>query len=298
MKDVILVTDMGIDCDDAVALGILCNYEKTGKCKILAIATSTTRLGASSTVKTICNYYDVKTEIGKMKSPILECDSKNVYAFDVMASFDEKDVERDNVTVIRKSLANAKNKVTLIEIGPLSSLCGVLKSEADEFSCLDGKSLLKEKVDQIYVMGGSFAQNFNNQEKQAKAEWNVLQDISSAKFVVENCPCKMNFLPFECGNFVKTKYVESNNPAYVCMKIFANKDGKDEKTFTRSSWDPVTVMLAIENKPHFYQLSKSGIVSVQDDGLTVFTEKRCGKHRIYLNKGDFDLISKYINSII
>ncbi len=298
MKDIILVTDIGVDCDDAVALGIILNYHNQGKCNLIAIATSTSREGATATIKTICDYYGVSVEIGRMFAPILECDKKNVYALDIMNKFVNKDVEEDNVTIIRKKLAQAKNKVTLVEIGPLTSLAQVLKSEADIYSSLDGIELVKSKVDKVYVMGGSFDQNFIDKERKAKPEWNILQDIKSAKYAIENCPSEMFFLPFEAGVNVASKKGTTENPVWECMKIFAQKDNKDINGYSRSSWDPVTCMLAVEGCKGFYDISPLGKVSVNDDGLTVFSEGNDRMHRIYLIKDNFAEITNYINTLI
>ena len=54
-KQLIFDTDIGMDCDDAAALGILLNAHKRGECEILAITASTGRECATATVKAICN---------------------------------------------------------------------------------------------------------------------------------------------------------------------------------------------------------------------------------------------------
>ena len=54
MKKFILDTDMGVDCDDAVALALLINYKKAGACDILGVTASSTREGATATIRTIC----------------------------------------------------------------------------------------------------------------------------------------------------------------------------------------------------------------------------------------------------
>ena len=51
MKRIILDTDIGVDCDDAVALAMLIGFAKSGHCSIEAITTSTTRRGAVASVR-------------------------------------------------------------------------------------------------------------------------------------------------------------------------------------------------------------------------------------------------------
>ena len=79
MKKFILDTDMGVDCDDAVALALLLNYKKSGACEILGVTASSTREGATATIRTICEYYHEKLPIGAMALPSLSCDSINNY---------------------------------------------------------------------------------------------------------------------------------------------------------------------------------------------------------------------------
>ena len=45
MKKIILDTDIGIDCDDAAAIGMLLQLEEEGKCFVEGITTCTTREG-------------------------------------------------------------------------------------------------------------------------------------------------------------------------------------------------------------------------------------------------------------
>lgn len=53
MKEIILDTDIGVDCDDAIALLLLINSIKKNQCKCDTIVTSTTRIGAVASIKAI-----------------------------------------------------------------------------------------------------------------------------------------------------------------------------------------------------------------------------------------------------
>ena len=137
-KQIIFDTDIGMDCDDAAALGILLNAHKRGECEILAITASTGREGATATVNAICDYYGVNgIPVGRMKRMLL-CDGVNNYARAVMEKYGTEDVETDAVPLLRKTLAEAAGKVSVIAVGPLSNLEELLKSKADEFSPLCG----------------------------------------------------------------------------------------------------------------------------------------------------------------
>ena len=292
-KQIIFDTDIGMDCDDAAALGILLNAHKRGECEILAITASTGREGATATVNAICDYYGVNgIPVGRMKR-MLQCDGVNNYARAVMEKYGTEDVETDAVPLLRKTLAEAAGKVSVIAVGPLSNLEELLKSKADEFSPLCGADLVKQKVDKLYVMIGSFPQNFGGKRFR---EWNLLQDVPAARYVIENWSTKKVYLPFEIGAAVFTEMGQNENPVWYSMKNFAIANGVDiSNGYRRESWDPVTCMIALnENNPLFIY-SPEGTVTVDGDCVTIFEEKTGGLDKYLSVNSDLKGIEKLLN---
>lgn len=292
-KQIIFDTDIGMDCDDAAALGILLNAHKRGECEILAITASTGREGATATVNAICDYYGVNgIPVGRMKRMLL-CDGVNNYARAVMEKYGTEDVETDAVPLLRKTLAEAAGKVSVIAVGPLSNLEELLKSKADEFSPLCGADLVKQKVDKLYVMIGSFPQNFDGKRFR---EWNLLQDVPAARYVIENWSTKKVYLPFEIGAAVFTEMGQNENPVWYSMKNFAIANGVDiSNGYRRESWDPVTCMIALnENNPLFIY-SPEGTVTVDGDCVTLFEEKTGGLDKYLSVNSDLKGIEKLLN---
>lgn len=292
-KQIIFDTDIGMDCDDAAALGILLNAHKRGECEILAITASTGRDGATATVNAICDYYGVNgIPVGRMKR-MLQCDGVNNYARAVMEKYGTEDVETDAVPLLRKTLAEAAGKVSVIAVGPLSNLEELLKSKADEFSPLCGADLVKQKVDKLYVMIGSFPQNFGGKRFR---EWNLLQDVPAARYVIENWGTKKVYLPHEIGAAVFTEMGQNENPVWYSMKNFAIANGVDiSNGYRRESWDPVTCMIALnENNPLFIY-SPDGTVKVDEDCVTLFEEKTGGLDKYLSVNSDLKGIEKLLN---
>lgn len=292
-KQIIFDTDIGMDCDDAAALGILLNAHKRGECEILAITASTGREGATATVNAICDYYGVNgIPVGRMKR-MLQCDGVNNYARAVMEKYGTEDVETDAVPLFRKTLAGAAGKVSVIAVGPLSNLEELLKSKADEFSPLCGAELVKQKVDKLYVMIGSFPQNFGGKRFR---EWNLLQDVPAARYVIENWGTKKVYLPHEIGAAVFTEMGQNENPVWYSMKNFAIANGVDiSNGYRRESWDPVTCMIALnENNPLFIY-SPEGTVTVDGDSVTLFEEKTGGLDKYLSVNSDLKGIEKLLN---
>ena len=151
VKKIILDTDMGVDCDDAVALAILLNKHIAGEIQIGCITASSTREGATATVQAITNYYGVRLPIGAMASPSLECDKINNYGKAIKELYGTQDSTQDAVSLLRKTLAQQEGKCTIAAIGPLSNMERLLKSGADEISPLDGEGLVREKVSEIFA---------------------------------------------------------------------------------------------------------------------------------------------------
>lgn len=294
-KQIIFDTDIGMDCDDAAALGILLNAHKRGECEILAITASTGREGATATVNAICDYYGVNgIPVGRMKRMLL-CDGVNNYARAVMEKYGTEDVETDAVPLLRKTLAEAAGKVSVIAVGPLSNLEELLKSKADEFSPLCGADLVKQKVDKLYVMIGSFPQNFGENPEKVESEWNILQDIKSAQYFTRRCPVKAVFVPWEAGAEVFTEMKNGENPVWYSMRRYAESVGYEVNRFRRMSWDPVTCLCATENCEKYFDYSSSGKITILEDGKSVFEEGE-GNHRILLLKKGFEKISERVNA--
>lgn len=295
-KQIIFDTDIGMDCDDAAALGILLNAHKRGECEILAITASTGRDGATATVNAICDYYGVNDiPMGRMKR-MLRCDGVNNYARAVMEKYGTEDVETDAVPLLRKTLAEAAGKVSVIAVGPLSNLEELLKSKADEFSPLCGAELVKEKVDKLYVMIGSFPQNFGGKRFR---EWNLLQDVPAARYVIENWGTEKIYLPHEIGAAVFTEMGKNENPVWYSMKNFAIANGADiSNGYRRESWDPVTCMIALNENNPLFVYSPAGRVTVDEECVTLFEEKSGGFDKYLSVNSDLKGIETLLNTLV
>ncbi len=301
MKNVLLDTDIGVDCDDAVALALLLKLEREGKCRILGVTVSTTREGASASVEAICRHYGTEKPIGVMRPPALTCDRINAYSLAVKQKYHTDDVDRDAVDLMREKLAAADGPVTLIAIGPQTNVCRLLKSGADGWSELDGKELVRRKVDCLWVMGGSFKENYGAvglNPSRPICEWNIVQDVASAQYVAENFPCETVFSPHEAGSRIFTVMRDEDSPVWYSMLKFAEYNAFPVKPdFLRESWDPVTCLAALEDCSDYFDISGYGSVSVAASGETSFRAGD-GRQRILLVKGGFSRLSDRINAMI
>ncbi len=303
-KKVILDTDMGVDCDDAVALALLLNKHRAGEIELLCVTASSTREGATATVKAINDYYGVELPIGAMALPAIPCDAMNNYGKKVKEKYHVEDSDVDAVALLRKTLSQQEEKVTLIVIGPQTNMARLMKSSPDEYSSLNGQDLIKEKVEEIYCMGGSFIQNldFLLREKissKISAEWNIVQDIPSAQYFVSHCNVPCTWIGWELGNNVLTRMGEGENPVWACMLFYAQSERYTYVShFDRMSWDPITCICATQEYTEYLTPSKKGNMTVLDNGVTEFTEADKGLHTVLLLKEGFRNLEKLINGCI
>ena len=300
IKKVILDTDMGVDCDDCVALGLLLNKHVNKECEVLCVTASSARDGATATIKAICDYYDVEVEVGAMAQPKLPCDEINTYATAVKTKYNTPDSSVDAVKLIRKTLTASSEKVTFIAIGPLVNVRRFLESQGDEISTKTGMELAKEKIGALYIMGGSFIENYDflgMKSEELFPEWNILQDVESAQIVADTFPNEIYFVPWEAGFEVFSDINDGDNPVWYGMHAYARSQGYKEEGFKRDSWDPVTCLLATQDCSNYFEFSKPGKVTISDKGITTYTE--CdGKARITLLKKSFKDIASVINAQI
>ena len=302
MKKFILDTDMGIDCDDAVALALLINYKKMGACDILGVTASSTREGATAVIHTICDYYKENFPIGAMALPALACDSTNCYGKFIKDLYGKEDVTTEAVGLMRKLLSESEEKAEIITIGPLTNVARLLRSSPDENSPLCGKELVREKVNALYAMGGSFIQNYETAgigDRKVFAEWNLQQDLEGTKYILEHFPAQIIFCPNEAGDRVLTEMQNGDNPVWACMKQFADWCSIPcQPTFCRSSWDPLTCLCALGQETNYFDRSTPGKVTIGDDGITAFHACESGNMRVLLNKENYTEIAEKINGCI
>lgn len=276
--DIILDTDLGSDCDDAMALAYLIYAQKHLGVNIKAVTLSHHDWkDCAPAVRSFFRYFCAdQVPVGKMAGgPI--CDDN--YCKAISTSFAEKEdhSEPDEaVKVLRKALSESSDCI-LCAIGPLTNVAALLESKADEISVLDGRSLVKERCSKIVLMAGEFNIDANGK---ARPEWNVKLDVSASKKVMELAPVETVLLPFDVGEGMMSgkplmdKYGE-NNPVSLAFLTYPWID----KQSGRHSWDPATLVYAVEGVKDFFVESEAGKITVDDFGGTYFEPCEKGLHK-------------------
>lgn len=293
--DIILDTDLGNDCDDAMALAYMLYAQRELDVNIKAVTLShpSWRYGIPAIIS-IFKYF--KTELvpmGIMEGYENGTDDTYNYCKDVVRRFyDGSCTEKPEnaVKVLRKALCDSENAV-LCAIGPLTNIAALLESKGDEISEKSGIELLKAHCSQVVLMAGNFEKNENGT---GSAEWNVKQDVCAAQKVMKLLPVKTVLLPYNVGEDMMSgkslmdKYAE-NNPISLAFLSFRWIDTKKG----RHSWDPATLVYAVEGIKSFFEESESGTVSVDDGGVTEFKPCESGLHKyLTLNTKQYENTAK------
>lgn len=273
--DLILDTDAGSDCDDMMALAYLIYAQKTFNANIKAITYSHNCHKGPAGIRAVFRYFNEKApEIGVMTKGS-KLDDLYIRAIAEKFALPEDEAPApDAVSTLRRALADSTECI-ICAIGPLTNIAALLKSEPDDISPLNGLELVKAGCSQMIIMAGEFVPD---QSGRLNAEWNVKCDIPAARTVADTCPVPLAWLPFETGCDLMTgkpiveKYGMSS-PISASFMIYPwAKDG-------RHSWDPATVMYAVEGGREFFSES-FGTVYVDENGVTSFGSNENGSHRI------------------
>ena len=299
MKKILLGTDWWTDCDDCIALRILTRFMKKGEIQLVGIAVNACMEKSVASIDGFLSFDGVaNVPIGIDKSATDESITRHTYQYTMAEHATLKksnDDAEDGVRLYRRILSEAEEKITIVEIGFHNIIAAVLESTSDDISEKSGLQLFAEKVEKVYVMGGAYDKNpghefnFHFYERTRKG----------AHIFCEKCPVPIVFLGFEAG--------ESVHSGGECLK-----DGdilKDAMTAFwahfkkplqgRSSWDPMTLLLAILGEDRAgYELVWGKNYVNPENGENTFTKDENGPHAYVVKKHDDSFYEKMINDII
>ncbi len=298
MKNVFLDTDLGNDCDDVGAISILANLSKLGKCNIVGITASSSRRDSLQSASVLCNYYGLNVPLGELKDKGLAEDISVYGAYGRALNAVYNNPYRDNagedaVKVMRRVLAGSQDlSITMVAIGYQRNIYNLLTSQPDEISPLTGVQLFNKKVLEFIAMAGNFTYDGDIIKKGDMVEWNVMMDVSSAKYVLQNVTCPVVFVPFEVGKSVYTGKNFMKDLGLPTGLAYAVNCGG-----LRPSWDPITALFSVFGENDYWLLSNAGRIVIDDNGYTDFVQEQ-GNHKVLLRlKSDEDtacFLEKYM----
>ena len=281
----ILDTDMGNDCDDALALGMIHALENREEVRLLAVTITKDNHNAAVYIDLVNHFYgrpDIPIGLvrnGKtpndtpmLNVPVERRDAQGHYVYPRRLQPDSQ--IPDAVEVLTRVLTEQPDSsVTIAQIGFSTNLARLVANPA-------GRALAARKVKALYLMAGNF--------QQPKPEYNVFTDAPAFADLMKNWPSPMIFSGFEIG-LVITYPMQSidrdfawaaDNPVVEAYKVYT---GKPED---HPNWDSTAVLDAIRPDRGYFDLSPPGNVMLGDKAATVFTPDPNGKCRYLILKPD------------
>ena len=289
--NLILSTDWYTDCDDVAALCLLCEAHKTGAAELKAVCADTVMPYTAASIDAVltergCSGIPLGIDRAAVR-PYERCSYQKGLAAHPH-SRENADCP-DAVTLLRKTLGALDGRAEIISIGFPSVIANLLKSRADDISPLDGKTLFKEKIDKIYVMGGKW-------DIPVGSEHNFALDREAAEaaaYLCDNSPVPLVFLGHEVGDTVITGGESSKGILGEAMALHGSHRG-------RCSWDPMTALLAVVN-----DIEAAGYTAVRGraevdpvTGENRFYESENGNHCFVCKAKPDEYYSQLINSIV
>jgi len=294
---VIFDSDMGPDYDDVGAITLLHAFADSGYAKILATVASTKYEGVAAVFDVLNTYFKrPDLPIGVPKGKALELKDWQHWTDTLVKNYPHSikmnDEVPDAITVYRKVLASQPDQsVTIITVGFVTNLAGLLQSTPDQYSKLNGLQLVTKKVSQLVCMAGRFPEG---------GEFNLDRDAASSQAVFANWPTPVLFSGFEIGHRVRTglPLIHNdkihNSPVKDVFRISIPKDPQD--SLGRMSWDETAVLVAIKGYLPWYKLNEGKII-INKDGSNRWSNVPASQYHL-VEVASPSVVAQLINKLI
>lgn len=294
-RGMLVGTDWWTDCDDVVAMRVLVWAEKKAMIEIVGIGLnacmehSVASLDAFLTAE---GRADVAIGIDKQAT---DFGGNPPYQRSMVGhphSRRSNEDAEDAVALYRRCLANAKDKLDIIEIGYPQVLSGLLQSLGDEISPKTGLELVSEKVNKLWMMAGNW------QEQGSGVENNFARNARSrlaGNYVCKHWPTPVTFLGWEIASDILTggNITEPGDMVAQALRDHGSSKG-------RSSWDPMLVLLAChgdEETAGYKRIVGTAHVDAES-GRNSFEMDPQGKHAYVIKTMPDDHYKDEINRIM
>ena len=264
--NIIFDSDMGPDYDDVGAITLLHAFGDSGYVNILATIASTKYEGVAAVFNVLNTYFNrPNLLIGVPKGKALELKDWQHWTDSLQLKYPHTIKTNDEVPgateVYRKVLASQPDSsVTIVTTGFLTNLADLLRSGPDQYTDLNGRELVANKVKHLVCMAGGFP-SFN--------EFNVKMDAVSSKFVFENWTTPIIFSGWEIGYKIRSGLplikndVIRNSPVKDVYRISIPMDNQD--SLGRMSWDQTAVVVAVMGCKPWWSCN-TGKITIADNG--------------------------------
>lgn len=284
MRKFILDTDWWTDCDDAVAVRLLCNAHRQGEAEILGININACMPFSIPSLDVFTRDCGVDIPLGIDHKAVDFAGSPpyQEHLARVRRVLRRNEDVPDSPDFYRQLLEKAEDdSVEILSIGFTQVLAGLLGNPQD-------KELVTRKVKHLWIMAGKW-------DEDGGREYNFYKNSLTRRSGSELCanwPSPITFLGWEVGHSVLTG---GNLPDGDLLKQVLSDHGS---VAGRSSWDPMLVLLAITGDPAGagYRCVYGKAQVDPADGSNHFTEDPAGPHRYVVKQHEDAYYAAAVNS--
>ncbi len=272
-KQIIFDTDFGGDADDLGALAMLNHFQNKHEIELLAVMCWNTEKYAVSAIDAVNTYYgNPKIPIGTRagEAQVTDWNHTKVLADNLPYDADYKNVP-ETTALYRKLLGkSADQSITIVTVGPLMNIKKLIESEADVYSPLTGRELIKAKVKEFVIMGGQFPTG-------ERREWNFDGNMPGVtQYVLGKLEVPITFLGYEIGVNLKTGEVfnelDKDSPLYLGFYHFSKyapwmKHQFEGNIYDNATYDQTAVLYAVRGGvDNYWQRVTNGICVPDPEG--------------------------------
>lgn len=268
---VIFDTDMDSDVDDVAALCKLHALADRGEVELLAVMVSGHNEWSAPCIDAINTFYgrpDVPIGLVSSDRGIKQT---SAYARELATEFPQdfhaKQDGKRAVDLYRQSLASRPDgSVTIISVGDLTNLAALLSSNADAFSPLDGRTLVKTKVRRYVCMGSRYPADTDP----GTGRWgNFRTDPVSAREVVANWPTPLIFTGggrFADSLAIGGKITQLDPKVWPVSRAYQSYFAKTNLGPLRHSADSIAVYVGVRGFDPYFKVVDQGHNEIDEVG--------------------------------
>ncbi len=284
MRKFILDTDWWTDCDDAVAIRLLCNAHLQREIEILGINVNACMPSSIPALDVFTRDCGVELPLGlDHKAVDFEGEpSYQQHLAEVKKPLRFNEDVPESVDFYLQILNEAEERsVEILSIGFTQDLAALLKLP-------EGKKLISEKVTHLWIMAGKW-------DEEGGLEYNFYKNELTRRSGSELCanwPTPITFLGWEVGNTVLSG---GGLPDGDLLKQVMTDHGSING---RSSWDPMLALLAVTGDPEkaAYNCVYGKAAVDPADGSNTFIADKNGTHRFVVKKFEDSFYADAINA--
>jgi len=276
--NLIFDTDLGPDYDDVGAMAVMHALADSGLVNIMAVASSNHNEQVLPCADVINTYYgrpDIPLGAPKSEGGVSDGDSHNPswaqlltdkYPHRIQATSEAEDA----VTLYRRLLSKADDhSIVICTVGFFTNMRDLLQSEGDEYSPLDGRQLVGQKVLRLVSMAGGFPEG---------REFNVWKDAAASYDALNEWPTEIIFSGWEIGETIRTglkvsQVADTMNPIKDVYALALPQDNPEG----RQSWDLTAVLVAVKGAQPYFDTER-GTIRVAEDGSNTWEPSADGPH--------------------